>query len=139
MTAARVALSKDKISTLSQELSVVKSKCEAVSALNVLTRTQLTSAEEERCETLEYNAQLNIQLTKLSALERTISSQSDLESISRLVGLQETLKVQETQFAEQRERDRKSLQSELIDLSSAESIELESARCSEIAEMHFKV
>jgi hypothetical protein len=120
-------------------LNGIGSRCEALSASNALTRTQLISTEEELNETGEYNVKLNIQLTKLSALERSISSQSDLESLTRLVGLQEALKLQETQSAKQRESDRRSLHSELIGLNSVESLEIENAKCSEIAEMHFKV
>jgi hypothetical protein len=120
-------------------LNCIESRCESLRASNVLTHAQLISAEEERNETGEYNVQLTIQLTKLSALERTIASQSDLESLTRLVGLQEALKVQETQTAKQRESDRRSLHCELVDLNRVESLETDNARRLEIAEMHFKV
>lgn len=124
---------------LTQKLNCIESKCEAVSVSNVLTHSQLVAVEEERSEILEYNVQLNIQLTKLSAVERSLSSQSDLESLTCLVGLMETLKLQEAQRAKQRDSERKSLQSELVDLNNAETLERESAKRSEIAAMHVKV
>ena len=109
MSAQEALLANERLLMLEKEVRIALQDIEIAENRNIFLEASLASTEEEKSETIEYNSQLETQISKLVALKSVFSSNGDLARLTYLIGLQNTLEKEE-------KKKIKEIEADLIDL-----------------------